>query len=52
MHFVPDLTYQRHKSLYTPITDKFMGYAQFPFKANMPEHLELQQPKASKIVNF
>ena len=52
LHFMPDLAYKRHKSLYTPITDKFMGYSQFPYQADLPEHLEVSHQKAAKIVNF
>lgn len=52
LHFMPDLSYKRHKSMYTPITDKFMGYVQFPYQADLPEHLELSNQKAAKIANF
>lgn len=52
LHFMPNLTYKRHQSLYTPITDKFVGYSQFPYQADLPEHLELSHQKAAKIANF
>jgi len=32
MHYVPDLKYNKSKSFYTPMPDKFAGYTQYPFK--------------------
>lgn len=32
MHYVPDLSYNKDKSFYTPMPDKFSGYTQYPFK--------------------
>ena len=50
-HHVPNLTYHKKKSFYTPAMKKFSGYAQRPraFKADgMPEHLRGEAPLARK----
>ena len=41
MHYVPDLSYTKKKSFYTPYNDKFAGYAQYPYKIStkLPQHL-------------
>ena len=32
MHFIPDNKLDKSRSFYTPKTDKFAGYAQFPYQ--------------------
>ena len=42
MHYVPDTKYNKSRSFYTPMPDKFAGYSQYPYKINkeFPEHLD------------
>lgn len=32
LHFTPDMSFQKRNSYYTPMTKKFSGYAQQPYK--------------------
>ena len=43
LHYAPDLTFRKENSYYTPITRKFIGYAQQPYKIkgrNISAHLD------------
>lgn len=42
LHFTPNLSYHKQNSYYTPMTRKFIGYAQLPYKIKsrkMPQFL-------------
>jgi hypothetical protein len=42
MHYTPEFKLDKTQSYYTPMLDKFAGYAQYPYKmksTKFPEHL-------------